>query len=461
MRWGRDVSELYRVKCKALEQHRQLLADSKDDYEAAVEQRRSAEPADYPRLERDRDARFQRMEQLAKQYDLLEQELQQLQEQEQIDALPEALQALITLLAPISVRTVRNAYRQSLEGRSREIPQTLAALISQLAELPGEPDEPRPICRFVSTLLQDPAFNSQQRQNLRDWAHAQGLLLVSPKVVENCLMVKVQPRSLNDPALGYLVSAAIVKDSTPHQLDAEVTPISIGIPIPPDPKSAPGYTKADLPQVIDALIAICGADYGIPLTDLTVQWFLPIELMNLPVDHWQIRIGRRGHCHGGRCKAVVVRSFDRNFLSAYRMVSGDWKKYWQRLWACQQSHCIETLNPLDNPEWDKNNKNNMVGWRFKEHETQQQRENCWDDLLGLGLPVALWLRQPEVTQQATMESVMDCSIAKLPTSLTDQRKKALSPVSDQPTADKLKAAPLALLWDNPFRSFPDIDYQSA
>ncbi len=379
--------------------------------------------------------------------------------------LDDALQKLFSLVSRINFELVSQAYQACWEGRRRETPPTRAALIAQLNETPGQPEEPKPLHHFVSRLIQEGALNPAQRQALQAWVEAQGLspsISANASETETYLMVKVQPRG---GSLGYNVSAAIAKDPTPHQLDAEMESIPITIPIPADAKTG-GYTESDLPRLLDALITICGQEHRIPLSDLTVQWFLPIELMNLPVEHWQIRIGRREHCSGGRCKSVMVRSFDRHFLTDYQVVSGDWQKYWRRLLTCLESHSSEALDTLDPPTgcteitWSNAQ---VIGCRFIAHRDRQQQEALWDDLLAQGVPIALWLREPGTNPQhgeTVMQAVIDRPLRELPQSLTEQRKTALAPASDASLPAPSGAAQLSLLWDNPFRSFPTIAYQS-
>ncbi|NJO74948.1 MAG: hypothetical protein HC833_14995 [Leptolyngbyaceae cyanobacterium RM1_406_9] len=344
------------------------------------------------------------------------------------------------------------------------VPDTLAALVQQLAEIPGEPNEPEPLLHFVSLLIQEPSLDDGQRESLKTWAKPQGLCIQEESIeqqerAEICLMVKVRPRSLNDPSPGYLVSAALAKDLDPFKLEAELDAKPITISLTPDPKCAPGYSQDDLPRILDELVATCGNEYGIALTELVIQWFLPIELMSLPVEHWQFQIGRRQkECSGKRCKAVIVRSSDRHFSPLYKPATGDWKKYWTRLLSIQESKCSAALVPLD-PSTGRTKINwrdtKVVGCRFVEHHDPQQREALWDELLGQGTPIVLWMRQSENTSKMQL---LSCTIANLSESLASHRQKALSHASE---IDRLKAASLCLLIDNPFRPFPTIDYQSA
>jgi hypothetical protein len=465
MIWGRSVSELYQTKLKKIEADKRRLEDLTADYDAVTKQFGISDPTILPRLERDAAVKYEAMKALATQIDVQERELVVLQQQEQLEALPQALQALINILSPVNFDILRIAYIACIEGRSREVPSSLVTVIAQLAEIPGDPDELKPILRFVSLLIRDQALEERQQEMLRVWGQSQGLpnsaLLISG-IVENYLMVKVKPRSLNDASLGYLVTAAIVQDSEPFKAKTELIEKSLPVPPGSHPKYAPGYSQDELPTVLSELIRICGGElHKIPLTNLTVQWFLPIELLSWPVEHWQIKIGKKMRCSGTRCKTVIIRSYDRHFSNEYETVLGEWESAWKRFLDNPESHCHQALYSLDPlTEGIVIEPIDIVGGHFMEHPEQQQQEDFWDDLLGQGLPIVLWSRQvganPEYVGDL-MASVKDCLLSKLPESLANQRRTALSSAAEP---DRMKAAPIALLWDNPFRPFPTIDYPS-
>ena len=115
--------------------------------------------------------------------------------------------------------------------------------------------------------------------------------------------------------------------------------------------------------------------------------------------------------------------------------------------------------------WDNQK---VVGCAFVEHHEQQRQEDFWDDLLAQGSSIVLWERHLKLPQKAAPEgldsalnSLPKCTAANLPKTLSNQRREKLSKAAEAPEADRLKAAPLSLLWDNPFRPFPQIDYESA
>lgn len=463
------MNESYEIKCKKIKQKELENSFYKlnKDYDDVAEQRdRTTNAQDINNLERQLKEIFENLEKVGLERDQLQQEIQKLEANESTTAVPEALQTLIDLLASINFETVTKVYRSCLStGRPRPVPETLRALVQQLVEIPGDLNEPNPFLHFISLLIKEPSLEDEQREPLRAWAKMQELPVQEQtaeqlETAEISLMVKVKPRALNDPSFGYQVSAVLVRDPDPFKPELEPGSTPIIISVVPDPKSAPGYSKDDLPSILSELIKTCGHEHGVPLTDLVIQWFLPIELMSLPVEHWQFQIGRKQQEYSGRrCKAVIVRSSDRHFSSDYQSASGDWKKYWHRLLTMQRSKCSEALvhlTPTGKAKIDWKS-SNVVGCRFVEHENPQQQEDFWDKLLSQGTPIAIWIRQP--TTKTRVQSLSTCTIAELSVSLAEHRHGALSRESE--TA-RLKAASLCLLFDNPYRPFPStIDYQSA
>ena len=112
----------------------------------------------------------------------------------------------------------------------------------------------------------------------------------------------------------------------------------------------------------------------------------------------------------------------------------------------------------------------VIGCRFIEHYDPDKQKMFWEEVLDQGLPIALGIRHLEIIgmtkeksiQQAkkSMEVVTrNCSIMKLPESLSAERQKVLSQKYES-EIEQLKKSRLCLLWDNPFRRFPTIEYQS-
>jgi vWA-MoxR associated protein C-terminal domain/Effector-associated domain 9/vWA-MoxR associated protein middle region (VMAP-M) 1 len=376
-------------------------------------------------------------------------------------------QKLIEILTPIDFNRVVKAYRLSLPDISK-IPETTEGLVLRVAGMAIQPDEVQPpLWRFVNFLIKDNSINLDCQQSLKDWAEDQKITLdpvkdvdaksdAQSKVSEFSLMIKVKLHPPNK----YMVSAAIAEDPDPFTLEKLGTETKIDIPTSIIPKYESGYSEEQLSEILGELIAVCGEKYA--LHDLSVQWFLPIELMSSPVEYWQIPIGRQKPYSGERCKGIIIRSSNRHFSPDYRAVMGEWKKYWERVLKLLKSGASRSLTLLDpiagkvEIAW---NNADVIGCQFIEHDDREKQIDFWDNLLSQGLPIALWSRKPLSSKSKSkklMQSVTNCDLADLPTSLTGHHKKCLSKMAgtDQP------AVQLSLLWDNPYRPFPDIQYES-
>ena len=411
-------------------------------------------------LKKQRDTIAQQMAEEAGQCDQLEQAIANRQQ------LPAQWQELKLLLEPLPWEVVTQAYQTSFppEARARSTPNTLPDLVQQLADLPtDEPGQPTPIEHLLMALLRHSALTFPQRQALTSWASAQGLAVVPPQIahtLEYILMIKVQPRAAGDPSQGCRVSAALVIDSAPGDRAApcQATPLAGGGTLV--------QTLAELPELLSEWMACCGSDYSVPLAKLTVHWFLPLELMSWPVEHLPIRTGRNQEvCHGQRCKTVVVRSYDRQFSSDYRTNLGDWQQYWERLYNCNSATrpFLAHLNPYNNsPKTIPWSQPHTLGCAFIEHSQPRTQVDFWDKLLSQGVPLALWVRclGLSTAARALVRSVVQCSPLDLPIGITRQRSEAFDRTAQAPEAERLRAAPLALLWDNPYRPFPSVDYTS-
>jgi vWA-MoxR associated protein C-terminal domain/vWA-MoxR associated protein middle region (VMAP-M) 1 len=373
---------------------------------------------------------------------------------------------LIRLLTPVSLDIIKKAYYLSFpEIRHRAIPEALSTLIMQIADLPGDADrsKPKPLDLFVNCLMQDRGYvDIGLYAALYTWAVAQGITIQPLQHIYSSLETYLKIEVKQHPSGKYLVSAAIVADPDPRNLVAEITSTVIDIPILPNTKYAFGYSKDQLPEIFSALVAICGDNHSIALTDMNVEWFLPTNLMSQDVEHWQIKTGKkRKHYSGKLCKSIIVRSTDR-YLSDYRSVVGEWRKNWKNMPTRSQSLCTDTLKHLDPMAGEREidlSKPNVVGCKFIEHPDPKEQEDFWDELFSKGLPIALWCRQSG-SDLAIMDKVTNCSLVNLPVALTNHRKQVLLNIPDDPLLVE-PAAHLSLLWDNPFRPFPIITYQSS
>jgi vWA-MoxR associated protein C-terminal domain/Effector-associated domain 9/vWA-MoxR associated protein middle region (VMAP-M) 1 len=403
-------------------------------------------------LKREQLELFKKMNQVAAQCDQLWQEIwDELSTPELTD--------LCSILKSIELKDknkgIINQVCQSVLPELSEKSARLEGLLLQIADLPSELDEPKALQRFINELIGTQSLDTKHKNKLKAWAKKQRMTINTATVVpatemEICLMIKVSPH----PPSKYLVSAAVVWNPDPWRTEKSLLEAS-SIDLPPIFNT--GCPKEQLSDILGELLATCAVEHSIALAHLTVQWFLPCELMGLDVEHWPILIGDQRPPNGVRCKAVMVRNADRHFSEKYKLVKGDWQAHWKRI--SPASHCHSALDPLDSVANNNWQPSTAIGCHFVEHQDLDQQEIFWDCLIGQGLPIALWSRRSGATKrkaQGVIKSVTNCSVAELPRSLHQRRKKVLPQIP----AVSAPAAHLSLLWDNPFLPYPIVDYRS-
>lgn len=200
---------------------------------------------------------------------------------------------------------------------------------------------------------------------------------------------------------------------------------------------------------------------NVALTDLTVEWFLPFELMSATID--DCKIGRIPRCYSSLCKSIHIRSTDR-FEPIYKPFLGGAKQRWHRLNKDPEAFCDRDFAHLSN--FNRDQSASLIGGWFVESVESEDIANYevfWDEVLVKGLPIALWMRQAvdvEAAHGAMTEFIADLPVAQLPEKLTNARRTVLGSTASNTIREYSGVRQFALMWDNPFRPFPEIDYHS-
>jgi vWA-MoxR associated protein C-terminal domain/Effector-associated domain 9 len=449
------MTQGYQSKLKMLFEREVRLDALKQDLESNGQQLiQTTNEVDRLRLDRQGESIENEMNEVAREFDRLVQEM-----------ISDSLNSLLMIINSMSLEKLTEVLKTCLGSSYRSVPKSIQTLLLMLNEIPGSPGDTNPLFRFVRLLIQDSSL-TEFRVPLESWIRGQGELpegydrdthSLNSEISDNYLMITVKPK----PPEGYIVCGAIVRDLDPFdpKLQSSGTQLKIANPIV-------NKIELELKSILCELVLLCVREHGIPLSDLTVQWFLPLELMNLPVEHWDLPIGRQKYFSGRRCKAIAIRSYERQFSDDYDMSSGDWKKYWTRFLDDRHAQChasLDEINPTKNEKEVKWHNINVKGCQFLELENHTHKADLWDLLLAQGVSIALWMRYLPICQNACeiVNIIPPCSIGELPTALTTHRQSVLPLEANTPISDTTGAAHLSLLWDNPFRRFPTIEYQSA
>jgi hypothetical protein len=239
----------------------------------------------------------------------------------------------------------------------------------------------------------------------------------------------------------------------------------------PLPDKEGEHTLESLPSLIERFIAEChlhvlarsrgrlGAGYM-----LTVEAFLPLDLLDCDMDQWRIKIGKQARPVGARYQ-LVVRSWDRLYDPDYWTTWDVWAKKWNArprppLKATEERHVL--IASCDEDYCDK------LVYRLEQRGTvfmalspvpPSQRaggsiEVFWP-MLDSGTPIALWLRREDEDVPATREElrqlVCDEDLSSLPRLVHKRRQEAQM----EEERRRLWSA-VTLLWDDPERLPPDI-----
>jgi hypothetical protein len=340
-----------------------------------------------------------------------------------------------------------------LEGFQGSPVESVVDLLANLTEMLPPKGKPKPLVQFVAWVVQDSAIGSERRQQLQEWGESQRgfaeLQTVAPLPVagEQYLMIAV--KTVSTEAGSYQVQAVLVDD--PQPLDLDGIPNYEQIPV-----SKQSYTADEFSALLLEVLTYCHDQHKVVLENLNVQWFLPSELLYLNIEQW--KFGKRERWFSAEYK-IVIRSTDRQFDPEYKLKGNASKQRWTNLIANKQSICLNLLASgfediqqmcldMTQPQF--------VGCRFKLPPTPQEQADLFDEILFAALPVAVWVQSTFAGQDAEMtnHAVWNRTVGDLPGSLTHMRREAR--VRKQPCL----SLHLALLWDNPYRPFPHIDYAS-
>jgi vWA-MoxR associated protein C-terminal domain len=428
------MNNLIKIKRKKLALEEEHLQNLSTEYDEILKPRAWVKGNEITKIELEAQNKWEKMEKSAIQCDKLRTEIW--------DELARSeLKSLLNILAMIDEEIILKAYQSCLPGRIDLEKHDLREKLLRLDEIPDNPTR-----LFISYIIIDCRLPVKSKLSLKEWLIDKGWESIRILPMETYLMIKVEPKS---PTSGvYFISAAIAEDR--HSLKPEYSEYdNVLYLLESDQSSSTTYSKEDLPSVVCKLINSCIKDHGIARSKLIVQWFLPISLMNLPIENWQISVGGGSRYISQLCKAVIVCIYDRHFFSCYETALPDWKKYWEILCSDPNICCAETLYELsliDGRQIIDRGNQKLVGCRFIEIDDQQSNVDFWDVILAQGLPIGLWLRQSKTNIQNDeneMKLVLGNKIGDLPVSLTTHRGGQQSGVGN-----------LSLLWDNPFRTFP-------
>jgi hypothetical protein len=329
----------------------------------------------------------------------------------------------------------------------------ISGLLNCLAKMGKSSTGHIPMLDFVVRLMPY-ANNPKARDDLKAWIREVGKhltltetqidgLLNKPQkntIVPLHLLIELEPE-LDD---NFIVSAWRVK--SPEDIE------NISDNIKSTSKEQT-FVLNDMPKLIGKLLDSIKHDLIAAKDQLTIEFFLPFNLLCHPVDHWLVSDPFQGDTPIGIRYPVVIRSQDRLQKD---ILWAPWKAHWD-------DNKLEKIISDDNIAWmtqneslravhSKLNKKDEVicfAMTFPHETIVDPKQDVLLRAISLGAPIALWPRKIDEfddVQQELRTLLLEDTLENLPERVRKKREEKWVAEEEHKVGYNL-----SLLWDDPNR----------
>ena len=206
-----------------------------------------------------------------------------------------------------------------------------------------------------------------------------------------------------------------------------------------------------------ALSSLRGQRYN-----LTIEFFLPSDLMCLEVDRWKISDPIDEDICLGIQYPIRLRSLERLKLQYLDRYLSQWCDCWDRLNSIVEEimsrDSFEELKKIDNFNWKllKNKLTQKNGLKVTVAHPKSIRKDLFRAILQAAIPIAIWIRND--ISQIDQVTEIDQVLTFKPLRYLGESIKKIRADADAQTEDHL-GFHLALLWENPHRLTPNIMFE--
>lgn len=451
-----EMSKARRLRIESLEDDLQKLeADYK---QVAQKKRRESNPQEQNNLELQLNA-------IANQMDHIEQELNRLKQGER-GTQTQRLIAILASVEPPTAERINAAYLATCPSGWSDfraaIPPTIEQLLADLADMPPGDSGYKRIEQFVAHLMTDHQIPQSLRQQLHDWLKqnvddiAQLLTQIQPETdpEQFYLMVWIQPSQQKKNCYFIKAWLAIPRPSTQRESNYDYEPISLAN------TEAEPVPLNQIPQLLKEILI--QSSQKCAMSDLTLEFFLPRQLLNHDVDRWEIEISQDLLIPIGVECSVVVRSEER-LSPNYCLKKKDWQKKWQRLKRLNHypsSKLVASGDCAWNQLYVELKKEDILGCTLTKVPQPMGKESIFNVILGTAIPLAIWVRcnLAHLNCANELNQLLDCCISELPTTIKGKRAAAFA---SHPHLRGLHiGSHLSLMWEDPDRVPPTIHYST-
>ncbi len=193
--------------------------------------------------------------------------------------------------------------------------------------------------------------------------------------------------------------------------------------------------------------------------ELTIEIFLPIDLMYMEIDRWKITDPIADEITLGIKYPIRLRSLERLGLDYLDTYLSQWYQAWDNVRVVLQDDSIHTefehLQIIENFNWEilRNNLKDKIGLKVTCTHPRSMRKDLFRAILQATTPVAIWIRQdfPHLDRVRAIDEILALQpLCHLCESVRQTRATA------DAQAEEHLGLHLALLWENPYRLTPDV-----
>jgi hypothetical protein len=342
---------------------------------------------------------------------------------------------------------------------------------------------------FVARFLeQSCSVSESQKQALRDWGvqqHPEFLSLIdavrnergeqsglvrNQTIADPCLLIEVFPSHPSYSTRAFFISNAATYNPNDRETwkeifcwDFQQKRESIK-----DLEPFSSNIEGELKSRLSGYIKTCERKYQ-PDRQFRLELILPIALMNLPIEIFELEYGAYQTVIPGSTFPVVVRSYERTTEEYWEDLGVMWKHKWQRLKENAEVFAHQCLigvpAKVKVSQLDAHYQTNprTVGFKLLEILQSPLQKEFLAALLGAAAPTAIWLRRSLLVGSDSEDNPVQrhfdeflqchsspaCILNHLPRRALQVRAEAIA-VSPEPDDENFRLGHhLSLLWENP------------
>ncbi|MGB3636892.1 MAG: hypothetical protein WBA39_04770, partial [Rivularia sp. (in: cyanobacteria)] len=422
------------------------LEKLKKDYEAVAEKkRRESNPVEKNNLE-------SQLQSLDEKINKIEQEIKDLEEKAKDNKIKELQEILSKFTTTEEILIIKKAYQacssQVCDSIATDEPK---AILANLMKMPQGNSKYTKVDHFAACLLVL-IENQSLITKLKNWAEEnindfddlfnqeKKALAEKRKENTNSYLLIVLEKSNQDSARNnldcYAIKAWFIPDIDNYKYNNVTFYGCKQINSPDDMENQKTFTSTQVHQQIKRLFDVIHREYNYCPSNLTVEIFLPLDILNHPVDGWQLEEDEQGFSSRiGELYKVVIRSYDR-LLPNYPH-KNFWKEKWDKIIN------LQSISNLDNPFFSGNDSNankvaklrssnNTIGLKISTAPQKVGKGSIFAAIVSSAIPVALWLRKnlTNLDCECEIDTILKCDIHKLPEIIKDKRFEADDPNTD-------------------------------